>query len=84
MSSFLQPADAAVMFDSGYLTGFVAVKEAFDRGWYLRLEGRNSRDFLICTFRERDRPRIFKTLDTLVSQAEDIGFKVKMMRFESR
>lgn len=83
MSSFLQPSDAKVMFDSGYLTGFVAVQGVMGNGWYLRLQGRNAKDFIVCTFRERDRPRVFKTLDTLIEQAENIGFKVNSLRFEN-
>lgn len=80
--SFLQPVDAVVMFESGYLIGFVAVRSIFKNGWYLRLEGKNARDFQICTFRKQGEPRIFKTLDTLVVVAEEIGFKVNSMRFE--
>ena len=74
--AFIQTHEAKTLFESGFLSGFYVVKAIIGDGWHLRLKGFKSQDFEICTFRERDRRRLFITSDSAIKAATDIGFKV--------
>lgn len=75
-SPFIQPRAAQRFFDSGYLISFQIVCLEMGEGWYLRLLGKNCKDFYICTFREPDTYRIYSTADSAIKAAKDIGFRV--------
>lgn len=75
-SLFIQPTEAQRLFDSGYLISFQIVYFEIGKGWYLRLLGKNCKDFYVCTFRERETYRIYSTADSAIKAAKDIGFRV--------
>lgn len=77
MTAYVQPIEAKAFFDSGYLVGFQIVRSPFSGDWYLRLNGRNSKDFIICTFRNKNTQRLFSTVDSAIKVATEIGFTVK-------
>lgn len=67
-------AQAKRDFSIGYLTSFNIERNKLSGGWYVVLHGGSAVGPLL-DVRSKE-PRLFKTLDALVSAMEQIGFTV--------
>lgn len=64
-------------FQIGYLKRYAIERAPLGEGWLLSLGEGNAKGFLV---NARDKgPRVFKTLDSVVSALETIGFSVNRL-----
>lgn len=65
-------------FSIGYLTTYRIERATMGGGWLLHLGQGNAAGYLVDA--RTKEPRLFKTLDAVVSMVESIGFEVNALR----
>lgn len=73
-------AQAKLDFERGLVSGFEIERNVMGPGWRLIVEFKqlNYNGYLLDAHRKQ--PRVFKTLDAVISAAEQIGFQVVRLR----
>lgn len=71
-------AQAKYDFSIGYLTTFKIERGLMGEGWLLHLGEGNSAGFLVDA--RTKKARIFKSVDSVISTLESIGFEILLLR----
>jgi len=72
----LSVAEAKRDFKRGFLKSFTLTRSAMEPGWWVLLNDINGGQPMLTDAKTKN-PRLFKSLDSAINTARDIGFKAE-------